>query len=800
MAQPKALKSPYGQKAQDLAPKPSGGFFADDLSDFVSPSGPLPDEDIIPPGTAIPGTARGLPEQQPQQQPQDQGIAAQQGGFVGPYAPEFYQGLSAVQPRSAATIPPAYREMYGIQDELAPQETGLDLPPEERAKRLESLIDRGELGTSVALGVAFPGMGLLGIASTAGALNYVKDSLKNQLVRAEKKEEIDKIFSSTITGALAGTLAAAIPPVVKGIGKGVGYVGEKALETAPGRAVGQAVLNNKAVRWFLDKLIQDGTRSGDETIVKHAKTMYDNLAEGEGLSYEKMLLQKAEEAEAAKRAGVELTAGEQFYFDDEARAATNEALASNPQIGRSFATRLGKYTRAIRGLFGPDEAAPAGGIKEYIVNQIDDYSANIGKINQELMRSGQDFPEVRLAGQDLLNTVDDTLKTWSTNLENDVLKGKVTQLWNLRNRLENQLKLGKAQEFIGGKAGAIVDEFGKPIPSAAPPLGLSDVKTFLDDVSKLARVGFEAEKKGIPAASLKDASHAAAMDLYGKLAQIRDSMSESIANKMGRPELAKRVSELRSTFSKRIDSWRAIEKDLAQAPADEIKYLFTKGNAKEAEQIVSVLPENIRSDVQRKFIGRLIDPVYLAETGEAAAVKALEASNSGKAAFATAKQQWESYDPGVKAAIYNPDQVKQIDMFLNLGQRAEKFLASRSASAKQASDKIVQSMGRLMTSPSASGVLGTMQEMISLLPSKSPLKSKLGAIEYVASKRAAGEVSAEAARKLGAPEAALPEVIGATKRALQSKLGKAIPQEVATGAKTGAAVAAGQTFSDILGR
>ena len=192
MAQQKALTTQFGQGPEGLKKRKeeaAGQEGLTDLSDFIRPVQQAEDDDIIPPDTAIPNTPRGLPEQQP-----DQGIAAQQREFVGPYSPEFYQGLQATQRPDAFTIPPAYREMYGMSDiPFSPQETGLDLPPEEREKRLNDLIDRGELGTSIALGVAFPGMGLLGISTTAGALNYVKNTLKNQLVPdATKKDEVER--------------------------------------------------------------------------------------------------------------------------------------------------------------------------------------------------------------------------------------------------------------------------------------------------------------------------------------------------------------------------------------------------------------------------------------------------------------------------------------------------------------------------------------------------------------------------------------------------------------------------------
>jgi len=783
MAQQKELKSAFGQgpsglsKAKDQAANQLQDEFFEplDASDYDG-------ADIIPPDTAIPNTPRGLPEQQP-----DQGIAAQQGGFVGPYSPEFYQGLQATQRPDAFTIPPAYREMYGMSDiPVSPQETGLDLPPEEREKRLNDLIDRGELGTSIALGVAFPGMGLLGISTTAGALNYVKNTLKNQLVPdATKKDEVEKLFNATVTSALTGGIGLGLKAGGKLVSLGV----EKALQTETGQAIAEKVVNTKAVRWFLDKLIQDSSKSGDKTIANQARNMYDSLgAEGEA-TYEKMLLQKAAEADAAKKAGVELTAGEQYFFDDEATKVTQDALNSNPGIGMAFAQRLGKYTKAIKGLFGAEGKAPSGGIKEYIDNQISTHHEEIGKINQQLMASGVSLPEVRLTGQELLSTLDESIAKYGKNMESDVLQAKMGQILTIRNRLANQLSAGGAKNSLGDKGVQLLDQYGKPIAKPPAELGLGDIQTVLGDLRSLVKKAYDADKKKTAVA--EPASYDIAKDIYGKMAQVRDNLSEQIATKIGRPELAQRVSGLRQNYSQNIDKWRAVENELSSAPSNEIKYLFSKEDPAFAEQVMSVLPEPMKQQVRRDFVGRFLDPVYLAETGETAAVKALEATKNGLSGFQVARKMFGDYDPKVLMQIYGSQQtVNAVKTFLDLGARAESFLAKRTLPAEKAAEKAVGTMQRLIANPSASGAVGAMREIISLLPNNSPLRNRLAAPEYIASQRAAGKVSAETARKLGAPEAGAQEIIGKAQRSLSEKIKPA---------ETGAAGAAGSTFSQMLG-
>ena len=71
MAQPKALQSQYGQgpgKLQKTKEAAAGAEEQVDLSDFIQPFKQQEGDDIIAPETAIPGTARGLPEEQPKEQ------------------------------------------------------------------------------------------------------------------------------------------------------------------------------------------------------------------------------------------------------------------------------------------------------------------------------------------------------------------------------------------------------------------------------------------------------------------------------------------------------------------------------------------------------------------------------------------------------------------------------------------------------------------------------------------------------------------------------------------------------------
>jgi L-fucose mutarotase/ribose pyranase (RbsD/FucU family) len=771
MAQPKALKSPYGQKAKDLSPEPSGEFYVDDVSDFVVPSGPLPDEDIIPAGTALQETPRGLPPEGQQQQAERP--------FQGPLAPEFYQGQTPAE---------RFAPVQGMFPTPGPQyagaEGGIEPVGTYSPEDIDKLIDAGELGTSIALGYAFPGMGLLGISTTAGALNYVKNTLKNQLVPdAQKKEEVDKIFNGVVTSALTGGIGLGL----KGAVATGGFLGRKALETETGQAIARAAVTNKSVRWFLDKLIQDSSKTGDDAIASHAKSMYDDLAGKGDLSYDQMIAKKAADAEAAKMAGVELTSGEMFYFDPEARQVTQEALSNNPGIARAFAERLGRYTKTIKNLFGKEEQIPTGGLKAFVDQEVKNHQIAISRVNKELMASAKEAPEAALAGDELLAMVDDSLSKFSKNLDADVLSRQAPRLWTLRQKLADQLKLGKAQEFIGGKGGSIVDLDGKPIKRQAAKLALSDVQTFIDDLSSISDDAFTMKKKGT-LGQAADVSYSASMDLRAKAAAIRDNMSEQIANRIGRPELASRIAELRKNYSSRIDSWRTVQNELSEAPVGEIKYLFTKADAKTAGQIMSVFPEQMQNEIRREFIGRMINPTYLAEAGESAAVRALEAVAGGNRAFKVAKDQWSSYDRGVLKAVYGSDEtVDMIGKFLDLGARAEKFLASANTQSTKAGEQVASKMIGLMRNPSVSGAL---QEMVSLLPIKSPLRNKLGPMEYIAEKRAIGDVSEKTARALGAPEASGAEVIGRSAKAMAEK---------ARPATTAAKTSAGTSFGQLLG-
>jgi hypothetical protein len=717
MPQPKALKSPYGQGPDQLEKNKAAEVAQDEEFDFSNIARKVDlsanaEEPSIPSAATAPSTG--------QQQ------------FVGPYSPEFYQGQDVSQPMVAEQ---PVQQQVPQQGSFFRGYTKFD-----EKKAMDQLIDSGELGAGIALGVAFPQMGLLGLATTSGALNFVKNTLKNQY-RPENEEfgNPQKFFNATMSGLLTGGVGAGI--------KGLGWAGGKALETKAGRAAVDWAGNTKAARWFLDKLIQDASKSGDDAIASHAKSLYDDLGSKGDLTYDAGIAAKAAEAEAAKKAGVQLSAGEAFYFDPEARRVTEDVLAQNPNIALGFAERLGNYAKGIRRLFGKEDVPAEGGILGFVVNQIDNYGTEIGQINKQLMASGASHPETRLAGEELLSLVDNTLKKYSKNLDDDILSRQAPLLWNLRKRIADKIKLADAEEFVGGKAGAIVDQFGKPIPKekAAAQLALSDIQTFLQEVGGIARKGFEAEKKNIPVTSLNDVSYGAAMELYGKGAAIRDRMSESIANRIGRPELAARVSQLRKTFSDQIDTWRQVQKELGDAPADEIKYLFTKGDAKTAKQVMSVLPNEMKTEVRRKFIGRMIDPIYLAEAGEVQAVKALEGIAGGKAAFATARNQWNTYDRAVKEAIYSADEIKAIDTFLSLGQRAEQLLSTPGVSEK-AVNGAVKSMSRIASNPTSAG---TIRELISLLPVRSPLRNRFAAVDYAAEKFAAGQISKEAARAAG---------------------------------------------------
>jgi hypothetical protein len=141
----------------------------------------------------------------------------------------------------------------------------------------------------------------------------------------------------------------------------------------------------------------------------------------------------------------------------------------------------------------------------------------------------------------------------------------------------------------------------------------------------------------------------------------------------------------------------------------------------------------------------MIDPIYLAEAGEVQAVKALEGIAGGKAAFATARNQWNTYDRAVKEAIYSADEIKAIDTFLSLGQRAEQLLSTPGVSEK-AVNGAVKSMSRIASNPTSAG---TIRELISLLPVRSPLRNRFAAVDYAAEKFAAGQISKEAARAAG---------------------------------------------------
>lgn len=725
MAQPKALKSQYGQGPAQLEKSNAAAAGQEDLtdfSDFVQPVQMQEGDDIIPPETAIPGTARGLPEEQatPGNRP-----------FVGPYNQEYYQG--GAMPGAEPQLPYQYQQMYGISPESV-----YTAPPSE--KEVEDLISTGQLGVSVALGAAFPALGALGVATSEAAVSLFFDSLRNAVNTDEKQISTPKmIFNSALSGITAGA-------------------------------------TSKASQWLLGKIIGKAAKEGDDLVLDQAKKAME----------EKFGSAAVKEAiETAEGAGVKLSPAEAFPFDKEAQAATVEGLREHPGLGVEFAKKIGQYKRAIIGLFA--DTVPmekSGTIRDFVDETVKSYRSRIGSIQSKLNQAGADIKDVRMDGQKLLSTLDERMKQINGDLKDDVLNSVAPEMNTIRNELSNALKVAEADEFIGGAAGNIVDASGVPIKRTkeAAKLTLNDIEKFRDRITKLTDSAYEKLASRQPLTRSEEIAKA----MYKDVARIRDEMSEQIANKIGRPELANEIKALRSEYSKKIDAWEMIQDRLSKAPVDELKYLFPKNDPELAGKIVSVLNKDQVAGLKQEFISRLIDPVYLREAGE----QAVENSLTG------ARKALKSYDEGVLTAIYSPDELKSIRRFLDLGERTETVLKNTGMPIEKIGS-FKQIVG-LVSNPSSAGVLS---KFIDNLSTKNPLRKALDYKLYLAGKRQAGDLPADLVKSLGAPEPTSVEAAQAQVMRAREALQRKIPAQVKRAGQGAAQVggrAAGQELREAV--
>lgn len=689
MAQSKPLTTPYGQRAKDINV---------DVSQEENPlaAGIVEiSDDQYNTGIAVPSEDAGSKESEP--------ITAPSGGqwFPPMAAP------SAQQPQIQQNIP----EWMGGGTEMAAQYTPEDL---------DKLLDAGAIGTSVALGVAFPALGALGIATTEGALSYIKDTLKNQYNPEDKQiGGPKKFFNAVISGATAGAGA-------------------------------------KASQWLLGKIIGDAAKTGDDAILNAAEEAYKQEVAKSGVK---------SAIETAESAGVRLTPAEAFPFDAAAQVQTAEALREHPKLGIQFAKRLGQYKDAIKNLFS--DATPMEGsqtIRDVFDETIKTYRSEIGSIQKQLNKAGAGIEDVRADGDKLLQIIDKKMRLINGNLKDDVLNSVAPEMNTIRNELSNALTRARGGEFIGESSGArIIDLDGAVTPKEGVKITLNDVEKFRDRISDLTDSAYSKLSRG----QQLSRSEEIAKSIYKDVAALRDQMSEEIANKIGRPELAAEVRDLRSTYTKKIDAWEAITDRLSKAPADEIKYLFPKNDPALAGQIVSVLDDGQKQAVKQSFVTRLLDPTYLREAGEEAASVEVK-----KNAFTTAKRLFDSYDEGVLKAIYSPDEIGSIRQFLSLGQNAEKVL-SKSGAQVEKTGMFKRLVGMALNPKEAFIVRPIMEAMAPGNPIKRAMDYQL----YLAGKRSAGEVGADVAQSLGA---AAPEALEVAKtQALKARAGlqEALPEK-----------------------
>jgi len=706
MAQPKALKSQYGQNPEQLkkSKEAAAGNEDIDFSAFVKPYAPQDEDEIIPPETAFPETPRGLPPERQQQQAERP--------FQGPLAPEFYQGQTPAE---------RFAPVQGMFPTPGPQyagaEGGIEPVGTYSPQDIDKLIDAGQLGASLAVGAAFPALGAAGVGTTEAALSLFADTLKNQVnTDAKQISTPSKLFNAALIGVTAGA-------------------------------------TTKAVQWFLGKVIGNAAKTGDEAILEEAKKAMQEKFGDEAVK---------ESVEAAEKAGVRLTPAEAFPFDKEAQMATVEGLREHPNLGIDFANRIGKYKQAILGLFS--DATPmekSGTVRDFVDETVKSYRTRIGSIQKQLSQAGADMSDIRLDGQKLLSTLDDRMKQINGDLKDDVLNAVAPEMNTIRNELSNALKRAEAGEFIKGEAGGvIVDSFGKPLSKgkAAPAqLTLNDIEKFRDRISDLTESAYSklANRQQL------SRSEEMAKAMYKDVAKLRDEMSEQIANKMGRPELAKEVQSLRKEYSTKIDAWETISDRLSKAPVDELKYLFPKNDPELAGKIVSVLKPEQVSGLRREFVNRLIDPVYLREAGEEAA----------KNTLSTARKQFSSYDPGVLKAIYSDGEITAIKRFLDLGERAENVLSKTGMPTGKVG--IVKQLTALISNPANADILSG---FVDNLAPTSPLRKAMDYRLYLSGKRAAGDLSADTVRALGAPEAGLAESIKTGAKQAVTRFQDIIPQ------------------------
>lgn len=683
MAQKEALKSAYGQGPEDL---PNNNQPINGLDDFVLPNEAvdLGDVDVVAPDAAMRQDA-GLP-------PQSSGTMLDLGTIgqqqVGAQVPEWMGG--------------------GI-------EGGTAYTPEE----IDKLIDAGAIGTSIAIGVAFPAANFLKIATAEGLLSYVKDTLKNQYNPEDKElSEPKKFMNAVINGVTAGA-------------------------------------SQKATQWLLGKLVGDAAKTGDKAIMKIAREVYDeNVAEN---GVKSSIL-------AAEKAGVKLSPAEAFPFDEAAQVETAEALRQHTGIGLMFARRLGQYKNAIKELFADStQMESTGTIRDVVDETIKSYRSKIGSIQKQLNVAGADLKDIRMDGQSLLNALDDKMKLINGDLADDVLNSVAPEMNTIRNELSNALKVAEAEEFVGGKAGAIVDAAGNAIKKqkGQARLTLNDIEKFRDRISDLTDSAY----KKLGAGQQLSRSEEIAKSMYKDVARLRDQMSEQIAEKIGRPELAAEVRSLRSEYTKKIDAWETISDRLSNAPADEIKYLIPKNDAALAGQIMSVMDEPQKAAIRQTFVSRLLDPVYMREAGES-----VSSNDLSKQAFTTAKRLLKTYDENVLKTMYSPEEISSLRQFLTLGESAESVIARSKAPIEKTS--VFKRLIGMVMGPKEKIIT---ESVLNNMSPDNPIKKALEYQLYLAGKRSAGDVSADVAKRLGAPAPTVVESAKAGIERARQKLSDVIP-------------------------
>lgn len=471
------------------------------------------------------------------------------------------------------------------------------------------------VGATAAVASAPAATGILSVGGTAAAVNYFFDALKNYSVTdpAQKKSGPKMFFDSALSGVLSGA------------GEGVARA---FMAKAAAKAAG-----NKAVLKMLDD---------------HMRTNY-----GYGLdSLDEMVKQ-----------GITLTPDEAFPFSEQAVEFARDVLKEFPNIGNLKAERIGRLRNAILGMANRiSGGSRVDNLKDYASVIEDGYSSTISNLQKQVNSLGSET-EVRAEGQQILDLIKNEILERGGKFEGDVLTGDFERLGDISNIytfLLNKLRIpAKRAEYS-----RIVDASGNPIIiSEATPEAISQLSVGDIDLIR-RRLQNAANWKKSETAGLTP-EEVVGRKLYRPIRDIRDNLNQRIADEYGSPVLSEELRSFRNQYNSEIDGLRLMQSELDQLPADQIKYLFDKKNAKNANAIVKALsPEKLKS-VRGEFITRLVDPVYLKEAGVVAP----------KQTLSSAYQELLSYDPNVLTSLFSKDELSGLSKMLKTGEIIETIIA-----------------------------------------------------------------------------------------------------------------------------